>query len=117
MMTDEQAWAIGIELAGSDPDQQFREQIARKLANDGFKEAGKQACYHYQFTRLGLRPWATPPCSLLKPVDVVLARGPDTPEHALDYEAAVLAKRLDGLGISLWAPDPLAALEAAKPAA
>jgi hypothetical protein len=114
-MTDEQAWALGVEMARSDPDSRFREQIERMLAEDGPKEAGKQACYHFQFATLKARPWATVPCSLLEHPEAVLARGATTPESALDYEGAVLAKRLLDAGISLWAPDPEQALrEAAK---
>jgi hypothetical protein len=55
------------------------------------------------------------PCSLIEPIDVVLARGPDRSGLGNDYEAAVLAKRLVDANISIWHPDPERALrEAAK---
>jgi hypothetical protein len=118
MISDQEAWTLAIEMArASDP--RKREQLDSMLAEGRpFAEVGKLAAYGMQFRSLHARPWAAVPCSLIEPIDVVLARGDDgMPGN--DYAAAVLAKRLLDAGISIWHPDPERALREAerKPAA
>jgi hypothetical protein len=115
-MTDEQAWklAIGMYRARGRSDAAY---IDEKLEREGFRSAGRYAAYSCQFRSLHAPPWAVVPCSLIEPIEVVLARGAGTPEQALDYEAAVLAKRLQDAGLSIWHPDPQQALREIEPAA
>jgi hypothetical protein len=111
-MTDEQAWTLAIEIARKfDPAR--AKQIDDMLAGRPFKDVGKFAAYACQFETLHAEPWATVPCSLIEPVDVVLARGDDGVAGG-DYAAAVLAQRLLDAGISIWAPDPERALREAE---
>jgi hypothetical protein len=50
-----------------------REQIERKLTEQGLEEAGQTAAYHCQDTALKLKPWMTPPCWLRTARDVKAA--------------------------------------------
>jgi hypothetical protein len=100
-MTNEEAWTLAIEMARkSDP--RRREQLDSMLAKGRpFKEVGKLAAYGCQFETLHAEPSATVPCSLIEPVDAVLARGDDGVAGG-DYAAAVLAKRLHSTENQDW---------------
>jgi hypothetical protein len=117
-MTDEAAWRQAIEMyrARGRGDAAY---INEKLEREGFRSAGEFASYGCQFRALNVEPWRTVPCSLIEPVDVVLARGPDSGDPGDDFAAAKLAKRLLDAGISIWAPDPERSLREAvrEPAA
>jgi hypothetical protein len=80
------------------------EQLALKLADDGWWPTARFAAYSRQVDALHLKPWEHPPC-WATPDD-------DYP----DREAARLLKRMLSAGISQFDPDPMVALEAAKAA-
>jgi hypothetical protein len=111
---DVDAWTRAIAMArASDPAR--AQQIDEMLKARSFAEVGKFASYCMQGDTLRLRPWATPPCALLEPPDVVIARGGDDAPRG-DYAAAVLLRRLRAAALSDWEPDPMAALaKAAAP--
>lgn len=74
-----------------------RAQIEGKLADDGWYKAAHFASYSLQIDNLGLKPWSDPPC---------YGHLQDDPE------AYKLAQRLEAAGLSIFEPDPEAALQA-----
>jgi hypothetical protein len=87
---------------------QRREQIDRKLATDGFEEAGYFAAYSQQRHNLELRPWQPVPCWAgdEKPVDDMPSAG--------KVAAWELRRRLIAAGLSAFEPNPSVALAAIK---
>jgi hypothetical protein len=67
-----------------------------------------------QHTTLGIKPWQSPPCELFYHTDAeiaaIIAAGPQQVGDKVEYECAVLAKRLIDAGLSLFEPDPEKAL-------
>jgi hypothetical protein len=80
------------------------QQLALKLAEDGWWSTARFAAYSCQVDSLHLKPWEHPPCWV------------DDPDDYPDREAVRLLKRMEAAGISKYDPDPMAALEAAKKA-
>jgi hypothetical protein len=83
-------------------------------SDDSFEELGLLCVALCQDRALRLRPWQPAPCAdhLRNCIDEHLAAGDDgiMGHHA----AARVAKRLLDLGLSVFEPDPLAAIEAAE---
>jgi hypothetical protein len=98
---DRAALMLALEQAREDAD--HATQIATKLEEDGWQEAAEFAAYCCQCRALRLRPWEEPPC-------IVDAHD----EYERDKEAQRLLRQMLALGISRYAPDPIAAIEAAK---
>jgi hypothetical protein len=86
-------------MRASDPPR--REQIEDKLQREGYVEACWFAAYSQQIDNLHLPPWKSPPCDSF-----------DGDEF--DPEIAEIVKRLKRYGLSLFEPDPIAAIEAAR---
>jgi hypothetical protein len=91
-----------------------REQIETMLREDGWDYAATFAAYHCQRRALGLKPWQLTPSEVddEKP-------GADPNKYGL-FAAWELRRRLLAAGLSVYEPNPpaaLAALEAAPPAA
>jgi hypothetical protein len=109
---DAMARAIALMQSGSRRD---REQIAHYLATESWERSGEFASYVCQDGGLKLRPWAPPPCWMRKPeyIAAALAR-----PYGIDGErqAGDLARDLIAAGLSIYEPDPLAALERAESA-
>jgi hypothetical protein len=81
-------------------------QIDQKLKEEGFEAAGRFAASCAQQRSLRLKPWQLPPCDV--------ADGVSPYPYAGNTPAEVnLRKRMMVLGISLYVPDPAAAIEAA----
>jgi hypothetical protein len=91
--------AIDMTLAEPDPGRVL--QMQRMLEEDDWFEAARFAAYHQQTKNLRLRPWQSPPCC-------VGARA------GTDEEILEIGRRLVRLGLSLFEPDPLKAIENAK---
>jgi hypothetical protein len=102
--SDKEAMQRAIDLCRADPVR--AEQIERKLLDHGFEEAGQFAAYCRQMTVLKLKPWEYPPC------------WGDENTHNSDAfpRAERLMKRLQRNGLSIWEPDPHAALRAVRKA-
>jgi hypothetical protein len=80
------------------------QQLALKLAEDGWWPTARFAAYSCQVDALRLQPWEHPPVWV------------DDLDDYPDREAARLLKRMLAAGVSQYDPDPMAALEAAKKA-
>ena len=72
-------------------------------AQYGWREAGERAAYHLQVKTLRLKPWHCPPCDCRS----------DEVGHGYGHSRAevLLRRRMLGAGLSLYEPDPVAALE------
>jgi hypothetical protein len=101
--TDIAALELALKLAREESPGRAQ-QLALKLAEDGWWPTARFAAYSCQVDRLHLKPWEHPPCWC------------DDPDDYPDREAARLLKRMLAAGISQFDPDPMAALEAAKKA-
>jgi hypothetical protein len=103
---DRHALRRAIERLKRIPDE--RERIIQKVIEEGFEGAGQFAAFSVQTDALNLMPWQPPPCW----ADV------DGPEpagrHPTDGRRAawLLARRLVAAGLSIYEPEPLAALAA-----
>ena len=75
----------------------------------GWREAAEHASYHHQIRTLKLRPWQPPP-SWVRDIEGTLEAGDD--DIGGWYRAAQLAQRLLAVGLSLYEPNPVSALEA-----
>jgi hypothetical protein len=78
-------------------------QIDGKLTHEGFDAAGKFAAYCCQCETLRLKPWEAPPCH-------VHGDGIDPNVYGYRPGEVALYNRLRGAGLSLYEPDPIAAL-------
>jgi len=76
------------------------ESIARQR---GWPEAAASAVYHLQIRALRLKPWHCPPCDCRS----------DEIGHGYGHSRAevMLRRRMLKAGLSLYEPDPIAALE------
>ena len=82
---------IAAVLAG--PDQGRRRQVEMMLMDGDRVEVGEFCAYVLQTDKLNLPPWESPPC------------WGDT-----EGPAGKLVKRLRAAGVSIYVPDPIAAL-------
>jgi hypothetical protein len=80
-------------------------QAVESLLKTSWQEAAEYACYHCQMKSLQLRPWQAPPLRSDDAVDPAGLYG------AREQEVA-LRQRMIALGISIFEPDPLAAISA-----
>jgi hypothetical protein len=90
--------ALARVRASKDPSR--REQIARMLREDWYKGA-HFAAYSCQIDALKLKPWRDPPCYGHLKTDAGAYSDPAAHE---------LADRLEAAGLSIFGPDPIAAL-------
>ena len=108
---DRDALRRAIELARAESPE-TRQQIDAKLKTEPWEEVAGFAAYSCQCTRLRLKPWEAPPVHS----DDEVTRPHRYGSRPQEVE---LRQRMIKLGVSLFEPDPLAALaaaEAAKPA-
>jgi hypothetical protein len=72
-------------------------------ARHGWREAGERAAYHLQVKTLRLKPWHCPPCDCRS----------DEIGHGYGHSRAevMLRRRMLEAKLSLYEPDPAAALE------
>jgi len=72
-------------------------------AQYGWREAGERAAYHLQVKTLRLKPWHCPPCDCRS----------DEVGHGYGHSRVevMLRRRMLEAGLSLYEPDPVAALE------
>src|SRR5262245_58029744 len=79
--------------------QQIRDKLAHPRQWGTWEETGSFAAFVCQVQSLGLRPWERPPCA---------SDGVGEERHAKLY------RQLKAAGVSIYHPDPAAALEAAQ---
>src|SRR5262249_41612488 len=102
--SDRGALERALAMARSESEQE-RERFDRQIADRGWQWAAESAAYHCQCRTLRLKPWQAPPAHVRG--DVVGDSYGNKPEEV------ELRQRLLAAGLSLFEPDPLAALEAA----
>jgi hypothetical protein len=83
-------------------------QIETKLRCEGFEAAGEFAAYAAQCETLRLKPWQAPPAH-------VRATDPDPNVYGRRAAEIALRDRLLAAGLSVFEPDPIAALARAAP--
>jgi hypothetical protein len=114
-ITDEQYYELN-EAAGEDAvrlsleDPERRDQITNDLKSEPRGEVAMSCIYHHQIETLDLKPWQTPPSYLdldLEKFDDILAK----PDPNSDYTTVLLTLKLIKLGVSVYSPDPIAALK------
>lgn len=83
---------------------------------DGFFIAASGCSYSLQYDALNLKPHQAPPCDINEDeIDAIITAGPDGGSFAhRDYGGAKLAKRLLSMGLSIFEPAPLDAINAKK---
>ena len=96
-------------------DAQTAQAVETNLKTSTWQEAAEYAAYHCQMRVLKLRPWQTPPMISHDEID------PEGRYGGTEQEVGLRRKML-ALGVSIFEPDPLAAIaqaeaEAAAPAA
>jgi hypothetical protein len=96
-MTDREALEEAMRIARLDPGR--AEQLDEKLKDETWIDVAEFAASCVQCRTLHLKPWELPPCDIYE----------DDPNTA----GKRLLKRMLDAGISRYAPDPIAALEAA----
>jgi hypothetical protein len=110
VQVDREALKRALKLARAESPARAR-QIDAMLAERPWLDVAQFAAYSCQSAALHLKPWQSPPVWMtgVKPAG-------DPQQHGL-YAAWDLRRRLIAAGLSAYEPDPIAALEAAKPAA
>jgi hypothetical protein len=88
---------------GRDESDEYCAHLDRIAAQRGWPEAAASAAYHLQVKVLGLKPWQAPPCSCHSDE---IGRG-----YGRSRTEVLLRRRMLRAGISLYEPDPAAALE------
>ena len=83
--------------------------VESMLKSRTWQEAAEYAAFHCQVNSLRLRPWQAPPCRSDDEVDPAGMCGGKPEEVAL-------RQRMLALGLSVYEPDPLAAIEHAEAA-
>jgi hypothetical protein len=86
-------------------------QIENKLQKEPWEQVARFAAYCRQCDNLHLKPWQSPPC-WVDDIEATLAAGDDGIEGK--YAAAKLLQRMLDANISIYEPDPIAALERTK---
>ena len=106
--TDEDALKRGLTLATRDRRWEQLQSMLRDVerGEDDWVSVARFACYGMQTKTLGLRPWECPPSSACRITDDNNL-GRDYFEGA---KALALKERLISAGLSIYEPDPLAAL-------
>jgi hypothetical protein len=105
---NEAALRQALQLALEDLER--RDQIAEKLESEEWGDAAVFAAYGQQINSLGLKPWQTPPSMLAcdaEEFDAILAR----PDPIGDYATVKLTRMMIKLGVSVYAPDPIAEIK------
>jgi hypothetical protein len=92
---DEEALEACIAAVLASGDQPRIRQVQSMLMDGDRVEVGEHCCYVMQTDKLNLPPWEAPPCF-----------------GDMTGKAGKLAKRLRSAGVSIYVPDPLAALKA-----
>jgi hypothetical protein len=95
---DREALNRALSLTLAERDQDRVAQVKRMLKEDGWYAAASFAAYHRQTDALGLEPWQSPPCAVI--------------ENDPQIEAVKLHRRMISYGVSIYDPDPIAAIEA-----
>jgi hypothetical protein len=108
---DRQALKRALVMARAESPGRARQIDAMLAERPSWLRAALFASYSCQSETLHLKPWQSPPCWMgdTKPID-------DPQQHGL-FAAWDLRRRLLAAGLSAYEPDPIAALNAAKPAA
>ena len=91
-------------------DAQTAQAVETNLKTSTWQEAAEYAAYHCQMRVLKLRPWQTPPMISHDEID------PEGRYGGTEQEVGLRQKML-ALGVSIFEPDPLAAIERAEAAA
>jgi hypothetical protein len=107
---DREALGRALKMARAESKQE-RERFDEMLSREGWREAAHAAAYACQCRTLKLRPWQAPPTDVHS--DVVM----NPPSYGHRPEEIALRRRMLALGLSLYEPDPICALEAAEAAA
>jgi hypothetical protein len=114
-VSDQEAWQLAIEMLRHTGEAVWVNNVDNLLQSRGLEETGKWAAANMQFVSLRSKPWLTLPCNLSDAdVDRILARGDGNGDLRGEYAAAVLAKRMQRLGVSRWHPDPEQAMRDAE---
>jgi hypothetical protein len=92
-----------IELTKAEGDGR-RKQLDAMLKEEGFEYAGTFAARHCQCRTLRLKPWELPPCEVEDEKPAV------DPNQIGLVKAWNVRQRLQAAGLSVYEPDPLAAL-------
>jgi hypothetical protein len=87
----------------------YRSHLESIEAQSGWREAAESASYHLQVRALALKCFECPPSSCRDSIDVI-----DNTKYGSRGKEVRLRRRLLGLGISLFEPDPLRAIERAE---
>ena len=103
---DRDALRRAIELARAESPE-TRQQIDAKLKTEPWEEIAGFAAYSCQCTRLRLKPWEAPPVHS----DDEVTR-PD--RYGSRPQEVALRQRMIKLGVSVYEPDPIPAIEAAE---
>ena len=77
------------------------------LKSRTWEEGGEYAAYHCQMRSLRLRPWQCPPCDANGEVDPAEGDG-----YGNRPDEGGLRQRLTRAGLSVFEPDPMAAISA-----
>ena len=89
-----------------------REEVASKLANEGWRATAEWACWCCQDRNLRCKPWQWVTPGRIKDVQVSLTADPNG--HTGERGAAEIVRRLFKTGLTKYEDDPLAALEVAE---
>jgi hypothetical protein len=84
----------------------YREHLTAIEAQRGWREAAESASYHLQLKSLQLKCFECPPSSCRDNIDVI-----DNTMYGSRAKEVKLRRRLLGLNLSLFEPDPLEAIE------
>jgi hypothetical protein len=104
--TDRDALTRALALARAESESE-RERFDREEAESGWQWAAESAAYACQCATLRLKVWQAPP---MHAGDVVT----DAPCYGHRPEEVGLRRRMLALGISVFEPDPIAAVQAAE---
>jgi hypothetical protein len=110
--------ALELTLANDPPAPGTVEQVGDMLNERSQEEVAEFCCYYQQTTRLALRPWMDPPCSIRtrERAEAILENGPATVNGGDVSNCATARLTLDMLdaGVSPFHPDPIGAIAAAR---
>jgi len=90
-------------VIGRNESAEYREHLDRIAAQRGWPEAAASAAHHCQVRALRLKPWQAPPCD---------CRSDEIgPGYGCSHGEVMLRRRMLKAKVSLYEPDPIAALE------